>query len=325
MKCCWKCRWSRSISPTAIRARTPCAPARTKTPISQRLNWALSRFTGYAGVTNLLGQRFLSDTDALSPALTALTRRGLYFYDNGAAASRWRPMWPAAQARLRPGQRATLDAIQTALEIDKHLSDTGRRRPAPMAAPSVRAFSIRSRWSASPPGPKALQARGFVLVPVSAIVSAAQIIGAAITRAVPRMLKIQCLPIFPTGPASASCCSTAQGQVFVGKRIDQTVEGWQMPQGGIDEGEEPRQAVLRELKEEIGTDKAEIIGEMDDWVTYDLPAHLVGVAFHGQYQGPAPEMVCPALHRARTATSTSPPMSRNSPTGNGWRWRSCRA
>ena len=75
------------------------------------------------------------------------------------------------------------------------------------------------------------------------------------------------------------------GKVFVGKRRDQPVEGWQMPQGGIDEGETPKQAALRELQEEVGTDKAEILGEMDDWVTYDLPAHLIGVAFHGKYKG----------------------------------------
>ena len=76
-----------------------------------------------------------------------------------------------------------------------------------------------------------------------------------------------------------------RGQVFVGKRIDQTVEGWQMPQGGIDAGEDPQTAALRELKEETGTDKARIIGEMEDWLTYELPPHLVGVAFHGKYRG----------------------------------------
>jgi putative (di)nucleoside polyphosphate hydrolase len=89
----------------------------------------------------------------------------------------------------------------------------------------------------------------------------------------------------PYRPCVGLMLFNRQGQIFVGKRIDQTVEGWQMPQGGIDAGEEPRTAVMRELKEETGTDKAEIIGEMDDWLTYDLPAHLVGVAFHGKYRG----------------------------------------
>jgi putative (di)nucleoside polyphosphate hydrolase len=89
----------------------------------------------------------------------------------------------------------------------------------------------------------------------------------------------------PYRPCVGLMLLNRQGQVFVGKRIDQTVEGWQMPQGGIDEGEAPREAALRELREEAGTDKAVIVAEMDNWLTYDLPPHLVGIAFHGKYRG----------------------------------------
>ena len=89
----------------------------------------------------------------------------------------------------------------------------------------------------------------------------------------------------PYRPCVGIMLLNRDGKVFVGKRIDQTVEGWQMPQGGIDKGETPKQAALRELQEEVGTDKAEILAEMDDWVTYDLPEHLIGVAFHGKYKG----------------------------------------
>jgi putative (di)nucleoside polyphosphate hydrolase len=76
------------------------------------------------------------------------------------------------------------------------------------------------------------------------------------------------------------------GRVWVGQRLDQPAgAGWQMPQGGIDAGETPEQAAMRELTEEIGTGKAEIIAESRDWLTYDLPPELVGVAWKGRYRG----------------------------------------
>ena len=75
------------------------------------------------------------------------------------------------------------------------------------------------------------------------------------------------------------------GLIFVAQRIDTDEDAWQMPQGGIDDGESPAEAALRELKEEVGTDKAEIVRELDDWFAYELPAHLVGVALHGKYRG----------------------------------------
>lgn len=79
------------------------------------------------------------------------------------------------------------------------------------------------------------------------------------------------------------------GHVFVARRADLPAEraanGWQLPQGGIDAGENPRAAVLRELEEEIGTGSATIIGEHPEWLTYDLPPDLLGRALGGRYRG----------------------------------------
>ena len=77
------------------------------------------------------------------------------------------------------------------------------------------------------------------------------------------------------------------GKIFVGRRIDMPagLAAWQMPQGGIDPGETPRAAALRELKEEIGTDKAEILGESRGWLHYDLPAEIAGGMWGGRYRG----------------------------------------
>ena len=77
------------------------------------------------------------------------------------------------------------------------------------------------------------------------------------------------------------------GKAWVGRRIDMPdgVSAWQMPQGGIDAGETPMQAALRELYEETGTDKAEIIAETSHWLYYDLPTLLAGTAWVGHYRG----------------------------------------
>jgi putative (di)nucleoside polyphosphate hydrolase len=87
-----------------------------------------------------------------------------------------------------------------------------------------------------------------------------------------------------------ACLFDRRGLVLMCRRADVPnaegpAGGWQLPQGGMDEGEDPRAAVLRELAEEIGTDKAEILAEHPEWLTYDLPDHLIGKALGGRYRG----------------------------------------
>jgi putative (di)nucleoside polyphosphate hydrolase len=76
------------------------------------------------------------------------------------------------------------------------------------------------------------------------------------------------------------------GRVLVARRADMPgTPAWQMPQGGIDWGETPREAAMRELEEEIGTAKAEVVAESRDWLTYDFPSELAGRKWGGRFRG----------------------------------------
>ncbi len=76
-----------------------------------------------------------------------------------------------------------------------------------------------------------------------------------------------------------------QGQVFIAQRRDMPSDAWQMPQGGLEEGETADQAAFRELKEEIGTNNATILAETKEWLTYEFPDHLVPRLWGGRYRG----------------------------------------
>lgn len=107
-----------------------------------------------------------------------------------------------------------------------------------------------------------------------------------------------------------------EGRVFVAQRAD-TEGAWQMPQGGIDAGEEPRLAALRELKEEIGTDKAEILSESREWLSYDLPAELQGQVWGGRFRGQKQKwFLC---RFTGTAADIDLDHDRH-PEFNAWRW-----
>ena len=74
-------------------------------------------------------------------------------------------------------------------------------------------------------------------------------------------------------------------QIFVAKRIDNPNDFWQMPQGGVDIGEDPLEAAFRELKEETSIKSVELIKELDGTLTYDLPDRLLGIIWKGKYKG----------------------------------------
>lgn len=91
----------------------------------------------------------------------------------------------------------------------------------------------------------------------------------------------------PYRPCVGVMLINPQGLIFAGQRLDSQAPAWQMPQGGIDEGEHPRAAALRELWEETGITKdlVAFVGKTHGWVTYDLPPELLGKVWGGKFRG----------------------------------------
>lgn len=91
----------------------------------------------------------------------------------------------------------------------------------------------------------------------------------------------------PYRPCVGLVVLNRDGKIFAGQRIDNAMDAWQMPQGGIDDGETPQQAALRELGEETGIepDRVTVLRESTEWHAYDLPRHLVAKLWKGRYRG----------------------------------------
>ena len=115
------------------------------------------------------------------------------------------------------------------------------------------------------------------------------------------------------------------GLAFIGRRhegperIDEA-HGWQMPQGGIDRGEEPWPAALRELHEETNIRSVEKLGEITDWLTYDLPPDLVGKAWKGRYKGQTQKWYVVRFCGEESEIDIVTPGGGHEPEFIEWRW-----
>jgi len=122
----------------------------------------------------------------------------------------------------------------------------------------------------------------------------------------------------PYRPGVGIMLLNAANQVFVAKRIDTVSEAWQMPQGGIDETEPPLQAALRELEEETGipSEHVSVLAESRDWVTYDLPEHLIPKLWKGQFRGQKQKWFALRLHAPDNVIN----IHTEHPEFNEWKW-----
>ena len=123
----------------------------------------------------------------------------------------------------------------------------------------------------------------------------------------------------PYRPCVGVMLMNVAGDVFVGQRKDRYTEAWQMPQCGVDKGEEPREAALRELWEETGVtaDLVEIVAETADWLPYELPHDLVPQIWKGRYRGQEQKWFLMRFHGQDDQIN----IQTEHPEFSAWRWQ----
>jgi len=109
-----------------------------------------------------------------------------------------------------------------------------------------------------------------------------------------------------------------RGDVFIARRNDVRGNAWQMPQGGIDQGETPDRAAFRELKEEIGTDNAKLVAQSKQWLYYDVPASIAKKAWSGRWKGQRQKWFLMLF----TGSDSEIDVATNHPEFDSWRWTS---
>ena len=118
------------------------------------------------------------------------------------------------------------------------------------------------------------------------------------------------------------------GLVWAGRRIaegnseyDGSPQLWQMPQGGIDKGEDPKAAAYRELYEETGMQSVTLLAEAPEWIKYDLPAHLIGIGLKGKYRGQTQRWFAFRFEGDDSEVAINPPPGGHEAEFDAWEWK----
>jgi len=129
----------------------------------------------------------------------------------------------------------------------------------------------------------------------------------------------------PYRPCVGVMVLNRNGLVFIGRRIDgpehvDATHAWQMPQGGVDEGEDPWPAALRELYEETNIRSVEKLGEIGEWLAYDIPREIVGQAWGGKYRGQKQKWYALRFTGDEREIDVDNPGDDHKPEFAAWRW-----
>lgn len=131
--------------------------------------------------------------------------------------------------------------------------------------------------------------------------------------------------MLPYRPCVGIVAFNRDGLAFIGRRIDgpehvDLTHAWQMPQGGIDAGEQPWPAALRELHEETNIRSVERLGEIAEWLSYDIPADLIGQAWNGRYRGQTQKWFAVRFSGDESEIDIASPGGAHQAEFSAWRW-----
>jgi len=135
----------------------------------------------------------------------------------------------------------------------------------------------------------------------------------------------------PYRPCVGIMVLNREGLVWAGRRIaegnseyDGSPQLWQMPQGGIDKGEDPLPAAYRELYEETGMRTVTLLAESRGWINYDLPAHLMGIGLKGKYRGQTQRWFAFRFEGDESEIAINPPPGGHHAEFDSWEWKPMR-